>query len=962
MAKIQYTEKDFNEAARLKRESIFHVASGKLGIRGSFEEGAPEGALSIRGAYLNGFCENEPITYNERLHGFPEEKQQIVNLPDAQTIRLTAAGQLLTCFDGTDLIQTMDMEAGVYTRSFVVDTGSGRLAVRFSRLAPFPGEEVFSVECAVTSLGYEGELTAESCLNPDVRNFTDRHDPRVASGDGKMLQTLSSAFHGDVLSVICQTRNSRRMVCCASVHDLSGMIYAGPDENGLLTAAKTWHLSTGDTITFHKYTVYREIFCAEDENAVIAALKKTAENGFDALKASQRSFLDTFWRNARVTVEGNDELQAQLDFSLYGMLSSAGRDGTSNVAAKGLSGEGYEGHYFWDSEIYVFPFFLTAAPEVARSLLEYRYRHLDGARAHAAKLGHFSGALYPWRTITGSECSSHYPSGSAQYHINGDIAHAFISYWNATKDVSFLENTCEVLVETARLWMDTGHWLDGCFRIDCVTGPDEYTCLVNNNYYTNACASENLINACRLFKELESRGLADTLKAKLSVTDEELEAFRLAGEGMFFPHDEKLGIIAQDDSFLQKKQLDFSLIPKENYPLLMHYHPILINRYQVLKQADSVLANHIYREEDVLTMKRSYEYYEAVTTHDSSLSNCIYAIMAARLGDVAHANDYFFRCVGTDTSDQNGNTRDGLHIANMGGIYRVMTAGFGGLKIDEKGVSLFPLLPASVRSISFPFYYQGSRVLINAAGDACTLTLTEGESFEMTVYGQRVCPGRQAVSVKRRISGAVFDLDGVITDTAKFHYLAWQKLADELGIAFNEEMNESFKGVSRAQCLKMLLQWGNRKADDAEFASLLERKNNYYCALLDTLTPADILPGIKDALQMLRENGIPSALFSVSKNTDRILAQLDMTGAFDAVVTGNDIAHSKPHYEGYLKAAERLGVDVRLCVMIEDSCAGIEGAQKLSMKTLAIMKENTPCADLCIPDTTGVCNALRSMM
>ena len=959
---MQYEERNFEETSRLKRESLFHLASGQLGVRGSFEEGAPEGALSIRGTYLNGFCENEAITYNEKLCGFPEEKQQLVNLPDAQTIRITANGRLISCFEGKDLVQTLDMENGVYRRSFTFEEGAGRLRITFTRLVSFVCQGIFAVECRIESDGFEGALEIESGLNPDVCNFTDPSDPRVASGNGKMLKTVFSGYIGEAMAVTSETKNSHRKAACVSAHDIPDMAASEPGPHGELSEKKTVFLSENSDFVFHKFSFYKEIQDDSELQDAVSCLEQAKKQGFETLKKAQREYLDDFWKHSRVVVEGNEELQTQLDFCLYGMLSSAGRDGKTNVAAKGLSGEGYEGHYFWDSEIYIFPFFLMTEPKIAKALLEYRYLHLNDARKHAERMGHMSGALYPWRTISGSECSSHYPSGSAQYHINGDIAHAFSSYWYATGDESFLKKTCELLVETARLWIDAGHWYEGQFRIDCVTGPDEYTCLVNNNYYTNSCAAENLLNAARLCGELKMRGNFEELKAKLNLSEEEIEAFRNAGENMYFPHDEKLKIIAQDDSFLKKKRWDIEKIPKDKFPLLMNYHPILINRYQVLKQADSVLANHIYREEDLLTMKRSFEYYEAITTHDSSLSNCIYAIMAARLGDAERAERYFSRCVGTDTSDRNGNTKDGLHIANMGGVYRVLTAGFGGVKITGQGLSLFPVLPAEIRRIQFPVYYMGRRLLVTAENNLCTVKLFEGDPLNVEVFGRNVSVGAEEITVARKVKGVVFDLDGVITDTASFHYKAWKKLADELGIEFNEELNENFKGVSRSKCLSLLLEWGKREVGEEEFARLLEKKNEIYCEYLDSLTPEYVLPGITDTIRMLKGNGIRTALFSVSKNTDRILRKLDLTGTFDAVVTGNDISYSKPHFEGYLLSAERIGTDPRLCAMVEDSVAGITGAKQISMRTVAIMKNNAADADLCIPATENLCEAIQTMI
>lgn len=960
---MKYTETGFIESERLKRESVFHTSSGLLGIRGCYEEGVPEGTRSVRGAYLNGFCETEPIIYNERLHGFPETKQQIVCLPDAQTIRLKAGSEDIVCWKGSELIQTLDMENGLSERRFDFQTSRGKIRVCFRRMVSFVYPDVFSIECRIDSIDFNGEITAESTLEPEVRNYTDPDDPRVASGDGKLLNTVGKGTDAGFLYAVCRTERSGRQVLCLVTHGKDdGFDYLPPSEATSLAARATCTVQPGTSVCLHKFCLYREIKDNAEKEEAIGYLDEIRDLGFDMLTEKQHAYLEQFWNESRVTVDGNPKLQTQLDFCLYQMLQAAGKNGLSSVPAKGLSGEGYEGHYFWDSEIYVFPFFLMTEPEIARALLEYRYHRLNDAREHAAELGHTCGALYPWRTIAGSECSSYYPSGSAQYHINGDIAHAFLDYWRVTHDESFLEETCEVLVETARLWIDTGHWQDGTFRIDCVTGPDEYTCVVNNNYYTNACAAENLtgaFNLCQILKREPERYLS--IQERLGLDNEEIETFRAAGEHMYFPHGGDPKIIAQDDSFLSKKHWDLSTIPRENFPLLMHYHPLLINRYQVLKQADSVLANCLYHEEDILTMMRSYRYYEAITTHDSSLSHCIYAIMAVRLGDLESAKRYFAQCIGTDTDDLHGNTRDGLHLANIGGVHRVMIAGFGGMRVNDQGLSFFPVLPDDIPSMSFPVYWQGSRLMLSVTGDECRIRVTNGPEQRITIYGQEIIAGKEETLVRRRVEGVVFDLDGVITDTARFHYLAWKELAEDLGIAFDEKRNEAFKGISRADCLRMLLSWGNLEADEQRFNELLARKNDLYLKYMEQLREGETLPGIAESLALLHNARIPTALFSVSKNTDRILEKLGLTDAFDAVVTGLDIRLSKPHFEGYMMATERLGVDHRLCMMIEDAAAGIAGARAISMKTLAVMPENKAKADYCLKSTAELPDFLKKM-
>ncbi|MCE5344551.1 MAG: family 65 glycosyl hydrolase, partial [Eubacteriales bacterium] len=439
-----------------------------------------------------------------------------------------------------------------------------------------------------------------------------------------------------------------------------------------------------------------------------------------------------------------------LDFDLYELLQSTGTDGLSNVAAKGLSGEGYEGHTFWDSEIYVAPFFLWTNPETARQMLQYRCAILPRARANARSLGFAKGALFPWRTIDGDECSAYFPAGTAQYHIDGDIAYAFLQYWYATGDLCFMaEHGAEVLVETARFWLELGHMAQDGFRIECVTGPDEYTCLVNNNFYTNATAQHNLRGAVRVLEALRTAGLDDSVCEATGVTDDELAAFTAAADRMFFPRDEKLGISAQDDSFLQKQVLDLASIPRENFPLLLHYHPLFLYRYQVCKQADTVLAHLLFPyTADPETIRRSLAYYRRVTTHDSSLSLCVFAMAAARLGMTQEAMNLFCEIVDLDGSDTHGNTRDGLHTANMGGAYLCVLRGFAGLMLDENGLSLAPTLPPGIMGYAFTLHYRGARLRCDVDATGTKLTHLAGETVTVKLNGEtvRLMPGETTVA------------------------------------------------------------------------------------------------------------------------------------------------------------------------------------------------------------------------
>ena len=966
MNELEFVTRGYCAETQAHDETLFHCANGYLGVRGCLEEGPENGSVSIRGTYINGFSEDEEICYGERLYGFPQTKQVMVNLPDAQSVRLWAGGVIVRAWESTaeSMIRKLDFANGTTERSFLFHTGQGTLKIKVTRMTSFLQKELFILRYAITSVDYSGEIQLDSMLNGDVTNFSDPNDPRVAADCKAKLLITERLMKNGCMGMRVSTISSKRALGCAVVHDIDQAVPGLFGQGNLLAARFIRMIAPGETTILTKYCAYTDSTNEPDLLAAACKIAKDArEKGYEYWAREQRAYLDSFWANSRIRIDSKAPMQAYLDYCEYELLCAAGQNGRSSVAAKGLSGEGYEGHYFWDCETYVFPFFLSTAPEMAKNLLEYRYQHLDAAREQARLLGHARGALYPWRTITGSECSSYYPSGSAQYHINADIAHAFSQYWYATLDKSYLPSICEVLVETARLFLDVGHYKDGEFRIDGVTGPDEYTCIVNNNYYTNAGAAATFFAATELCAILSNFGGFDALHAKIGVTETELAAFNAAGKAMYLPMDDRLGICQQDDSFLSKKRWDISEIPEENFPLLMHYHPLYINRCQICKQADTVLAHFLYHEETPLVMRRSYDYYEAVTTHDSSLSACVFSMMAARLGDCAKAMDYFNATVGIDLEDQSGNTRDGLHIANTGGAYLSIIAGFGGLRIDKHGLRIFPLLPKGWSGYSFTTVFHGSRMLVSVNQNGCSLRLLEGADVEIKVFDRQILVTDTERQVDRPVRAFIFDLDGVITDTARYHFKAWKRIANELRIPFDEGENEQFKGVSRAECMTLLLQMGQREMSARETKEWLDRKNGYYLEALQSLSPNDVLPGISETLAFLREKSIPIAVFSSSKNADSILKRIGLDGAFDGIVAGNDITNSKPHFEGYLLAAERIGIDPRLCVMVEDAAAGLAGASALSMRTIGVgAKLPTDIADFTLSDTGRLLGQIERMI
>ncbi len=688
---LEFITKGYCDEALARNETLFHCANGYLGVRGCLEEGAKNGVRTVRGTYINGFYEEEEICYGERLYGFPDSKQVLVNLPDAQSVKIWAGGELAAAWNDSagEMTRRLDFAAGIARREYRQNTAHGALDISVTRLASFVQKELFVLRVTVTSVDYTGELRLDSMLDGDVTNFSDPDDPALPPVQNKSHNNARYRKDG-CLALRAETLVSKRALGCAAVHAMDG---AEPELFGhgnLLAARFSRTLRPGESVTLTKYCVYTDVQQKGDLLAdAVSLARQAAKKGFNYWANKQRNYLSAFWSRSRVKIDGDARTQAYLDMCVYELLCAAGQNGRSSVAAKGLSGEGYEGHYFWDCEIYAFPFFLASAPDMAKKLLDYRYEHLDTARAHARMLGHERGALYPWRTIAGSECSSYYPSGSAQYHINADIAHAFTQYWYATRDESYLARICEVLVETARLYLDVGHMLDGFFRIEGVTGPDEYTCIVDNNYYTNAAPRIRFWSVRRSVKRWrKSAGLQGSAKRDRRYQSG-AGSVLCRRNRMYLPWTKRAASANRTIPFLNKKRWNLDEIPPENFPLLMHYHPLYINRRQVCKQADTVLAHFLYREESPLIIQRTFDYYEGVTTHDSSLSACVFSMMAARLGNLPRAMRYFDATVGIDIDDQSGNTRDGLHIANMGGAYLSIIAGFGGMRLDSAGCGSF---------------------------------------------------------------------------------------------------------------------------------------------------------------------------------------------------------------------------------------------------------------------------------
>ncbi len=966
-------ELTFDPAYAARNETIFSLGNGHLGLRGNLDE---EPGNVAHGTYVNGFFEEAPIEYGEVAYGYAKNHQVLLNVADGKRIQLTVGDDPFDLATGTveAYERSLDLRTGLLTRSVRWRAPHGAVVEVVSRrLVSLTLPSIAAIDFVATLVEGTAPLRIVSAINTRVRNQEVSEDPRVGAHlPEDSLRTIHREASGTWGAVVQRTRTTRLALIAAADHDVSG------NEPGR-AGARTSSIATQDGVALTvesdaphgarlgvtKYLAYCTSLDHQEEALEARAkeaIREARTLGFDGLVEEQRAELASFWSVSDVEIEGDRALQQGVRFNLFSLFQSAGRDGRTSLAAKGLTGEGYEGHYFWDTEIFALPFFVYTQPSIARALLRYRCGTLDKARARAAEMTQ-RGALYPWRTIGGDEASAYFPAGTAQYHINADIAHAIGIYVSATGDRSLLhDGGAEVIFETARLWADLGDFIpaqDGAFCLNEVTGPDEYSALVNNNCYTNLMARAHLHLAARLAGELAADAPAEyqRLATRIGLTAGEVADWRRAGDGMRVPRDPGLGIHAQDDSFLSLARWDFAGTPASMYPLLLHYHPLVIYRHQVLKQPDVVLAQVLLGTQfSMAEKKRNFDYYDPLTTGDSSLSPCIQSVAAAELGYADLAYSYFMRTARMDLDDVNGNVSHGVHAAAMAGSWVSLVYGFGGLRDDDGRLSFAPRLPSAWRRLRFRLQVGDALLQVTLTGRAATYELLAGNVVEIRHFGQplRISAGQPAVQdLEPRLECVIFDLDGVITDTAEHHFRAWQRLASEISLPFDRELNERLKGVSRMESLEIILENAGRTENLQDKVRLAERKNAYFRELIAGVTPADLLPGIGDLLAGLRARGTKTAIASMSHNVWDVVRGLGIEPLIDVIVDPATLVKGKPDPEIFLAAAERLGVRFENCVGIEDARAGVEAIKAARMVAVGVGRD-LPGADWVVTNTRSI--------
>ncbi|WP_330172358.1 family 65 glycosyl hydrolase [Streptomyces sp. NBC_01498] len=718
-------------------ESVFALSNGHVGWRGNLDEGEPHG---LPGSYLNGVHELHPLPYAEAGYGYPESGQTVINVTNGKIIRLLVDDEPFDVRYGQlrSHERVLDLRTGLLHRTCEWTSPAGStVRVRSTRLVSFTQRAVAAVSYQVEAVDSEARIVIQSELVANEQLPDGTGDPRAAVALESPLQAEQTFASGHRLRLVHSTRRSALRVGAAADHFVSGperTTTQCESDDDIARLTVTAVLAPGTSLRLDKIVAYgwsgaRSLPAVSDQ--VDAALAGATSVGWDGLAEEQRAYLDDFWTCADVEVDGDEKIQQAVRFALFHVLQAGARAEQRGLPAKGLTGSGYDGHAFWDTEAFVLPLLTNTTPDAVSQALRWRQSTLPAARERATQLG-LSGAAFPWRTIEGSECSAYWPAGAAAFHVNAGIADAVVGYLAATHDEEF-ERECavELLVETARLWRSLGHHDHrGAFHIDGVTGPDEYSAVVDDNTYTNLMARTNLLAAADIVERHADRA------SRLGVDDEESATWRDAAEAMHVPYNEELRVHEQDAGFTGHQQWDFARTRPDQYPLLLHFPYFDIYRKQVVKQADLVLAMYkcgAYFDAD--HKARNFAYYEALTVRDSSLSACCQAVMAVETGHLRLAYDYLTEAALMDLEDLEHNTRDGLHIASLAGAWTALVAGFGGMRRHGERLEFAPRLPEEISRLAFTVRFRDRHLRVEITSTTATYSLPTGEPLKIRHYG-----------------------------------------------------------------------------------------------------------------------------------------------------------------------------------------------------------------------------------
>jgi beta-phosphoglucomutase len=947
------TESQFDPEQLHSRETVFTIGNGYLGTRGSFEEGYPH---AFPTTLVHGVYDDVPVVYTE-----------LVNCPDWLSLLVIVNGERFR-LDRGEIInyeRQLDLRCGLLMRSLRWCSPKGNtIDLRFERFTSFADPQVLGLTCQITAIDFKGTIEVQASINGYSDNQGFNHweqldqgkieiDRNHQMGDAKRRQSNSEGIWLQV-----RTRGSRielGMAAKLAVIDVEANLQM-TNTPGYPTAIATFNVVEGQTINIEKIVT---LFTSQEtENPVQAAQDKLAGlPSYATLLEAHRQAWDSVWEYSDIEIGGNVQAQLAIRYNLFQLLIAASHHNDRvSIPAKTLSGLGYRGHIFWDTEIFILPFFTFTQPAIARNLLTYRYHTLDGARRKASDSG-YKGAMFAWESAaTGDEVTPLWSMPNDPYakavriwcrdreiHISSDIVYAVWQYWQATGDDLWLRDYgAEIILDTTIFWMSRLEWNANLERYELcgVIGADEYHEQVNNNTFTNRMAQWHLEKAVAVHHCLQQKfpDHANDLFQKLQLSPEQSLKWKEAIAQIYIAYDQEnqaTEVIEQCDGFFQLNDIDLSSYEPRDRSIQAVIGMDATNESQVLKQPDVLMLLYLMRDEfgdrhDLLQNNWNYYAPRTDSTYGSSLTSAIHAIIAANVGSASEAYHHFLRAAMVDLEDNRGNTPDGIHAASAGGIWQAVVFGFGGIQLKDDKPIANPHLPTSWTYLKFKLQWHNTWY-----------------SFDLA----------STLAPFPEIQGFIFDLDGVLTDTAEFHYRAWQKFADEEKIHFDRKANEALRGVARRESLMLIV--GDRHYSEAALQEMMDRKNHYYVESIQDTTPEDVLSGVIELLKELRQSGIKIAIASASKNARPVIAKLGIADLVDAIADGYSVENPKPAPDLFIYAATQIGIAPDKCVVVEDAPAGVEAAISAGMWAIGLApKEHSDrfngIASMVLPNLTGI--------
>ncbi|MGJ5674310.1 MAG: beta-phosphoglucomutase [Nostochopsis sp.] len=941
------------------RETVFTIGNGYLGTRGSFEEGYSQASSAT---FIHGVYDEVPIVYTE-----------LANCPDWLPFTITIDGDRFRLEKGEILSyeRKLDLRQGILSRSVRWRSPNNQtIDIHFERFASLADEHILALRCQITPVDFAAAIEIQASINGYPENQGFNHWELLDQGKTEAGVWLN-----------LRTRSSRIQLGIATGIKISGaeaslQVTSPP---GYPTLIASFLASPGQTVTVDKLVT---VFTSKSvENPITAACEKLAQlPEYSLLMTAHTQAWEEVWQKSDIVIEGDVTAQLAVRYNLFQLLIAASRNNDQvSIPAKTLSGFGYRGHIFWDTEIFILPLFIYTQPEIARNLLTYRYQTLPGARRKAAHYG-YKGAMYAWESAdTGDEVTPRWlppndPYGEdiriwcrdREIHISTDVVYAVWYYWQATNDDEWMRDYgAEIFLDTAVFWSSRVEYNTKHERYEIreVIGADEYHEFVHNNAFTNRLVQWHLEKALYIYDWLHKTfpDKAKELEDKLQLRVGRRSRWSDIITNIWIPYDESTGLIEQFEGFFQLQDINL-----EDYePRTKSIQAILGieegNKRQVLKQPDVLMLLYLMRQSqeppyNPHILQTNWDYYAPRTdiSYGSSLGPAIHAILASDLGKTAEAYERFMQAALVDLENVRGNAPEGIHGASAGGIWQAVVLGFGGIQMGDSEPIANPHLPPGWTRLKFKLMWRGKWHEFDL-GNGDHGQEGHGDLQPPTNNQQPPTTNKQqpTTTMSPDIRGFIFDLDGVLTDTAEYHYLAWQKLADEEGFPFNREANEALRGVSRRESLLHIV--GDRKYSEAQLQEMMDRKNRYYVESIENISPQDLLPGVVTLLDELKQVGIKIALGSASKNARTVIEKLGIANRIDAIADGYSVQRPKPAPDLFLYAANQLGLEPSQVIVVEDAEAGIEAALAGQMWTIGLgPATRVGTAHIVLPSLAGV--------